>query len=759
MPQPAGTRIAYLCLQATREGQAAHAHVHEIVAGLEARGCVVQLFEPQYPEGPLPGAVRRALEFARIQLNLRRAARDADVVYIRAHFAAYPTARWAHKAGIPVVQEVNGPYEDLWVAWPWTGRFKRPFEALMRYQYRAADALIAVTPKLAEWIIGQTGRKQVTVVPNAANTSVFTPDATPMEGLPAKYVAFFGALAAWQGVDTMLAAAAHEDWPDDVSLVVMGDGVHRGNVEATVALNPRVKYLGVMPYREVPRVVVGSIAGLSPKAGMPRVMDYASPLKPFETLACGVPVIVTDFPGQADLIRECDCGLVIPPDDPAALARAVAELAADPERAAAMGRRGRETVVANHSWDKRAADTFEVIQQASHAKRYAAGAASDAAVASATVPHRHIAYLSLQAVVEGQDTWAAVMETVRGFEAAGWTVDLHCPDYGTDQMPSAIKRLWLTSWVQLHLLSRLKQYESLYVRAHVLAWPTSTIARLAGIPVVQECNGPYEDLFIAWPRTRIGRPIFEGLQRSQYRHASAVISVAQGLTEWLIADTGNPRVVTNGNGANVDVFTPDAPRRPGLPNEFAVFFGQFPAWQGIRTLLEAVRMPEWPNGLKLVFVGDGALRPEIESVVAEMPERVIYVGRLPYEEVAHVVAHAVVSYVPMVAPKREAKFSPLKLYESMACGVPVIASDTIGISEVVNATQCGVLITPGDATEMVAATNRLFANRDLAAEMGRRGRDAAVADFSWRARANQRREIIEAVIEGEPIEPTLLADR
>jgi glycosyltransferase involved in cell wall biosynthesis len=352
----------------------------------------------------------------------------------------------------------------------------------------------------------------------------------------------------------------------------------------------------------------------------------------------------------------------------------------------------------------------------------------------------------LQAVVDGQDTWAAVTEIVKGIEAAGWTVDTYFPDYGSDASPGVVKRLIEMSRVMHRVRKRIEEYDAIYVRAHPVAWPVSNLARLRGIPVVQECNGPYEDLFIAWPQARLARPVFEGYQRSQYRHASAIISVAQGLTEWLIQDTGNPRVFTNGNGANIEAFSPDVPKRAGLPDEYAVFFGQFPAWQGISTLLEAVVRPDWPEQLKLVFVGEGALRPEIERVVAQMPDRVSYLGRLPYNEVAQVAAHAVLSYVPMVAPKREAKFSPLKLYESMACGVPVVASDTIGISETVNETQCGLLVTPGDAAGIVEATRRLYADRELAREMGRRGREAVVAKYSWNARANQRREVIEAEI-------------
>ena len=242
------------------------------------------------------------------------------------------------------------------------------------------------------------------------------------------------------------------------------------------------------------------------------------------------------------------------------------------------------------------------------------------------IPHRRVAYLSLQAVVNGQDTWAAVTEVIRGWEAEGWTVDRYFPDYSRTGSPSGLRRLGEMRRIQRLLAKRIDQYDSIYIRAHQLAWSTARRARRRGIPVVQECNGPYEDLQIAWPSTRFAKGVFDYLQRSQYRTASAIISVAQGLTDWLIRDTSNPRVTTIGNGANVEVFSPDACRKDGLPDRYAVFFGQFPAWQGIRTLLSAVRLPAWPEHLPLVFVGDGAMRPAIEEAQSTMPERVIYLG-------------------------------------------------------------------------------------------------------------------------------------
>lgn len=356
--------IAYLCLQATREGQASYAHVHEIINGLRRRGCTTRLFEPEYAPGDMPGAFGRAAEFLRVQGRLRRTSQDIDALYVRSHFAALPAVLWARRRGIPVVMEVNGPYDDLFAAWPWTRRLSGLFIALSRLQFRRASALITVTPQLADWLSREAPGREVSVVPNGANTDIFSPSASTQLKLPECFVVFFGALAAWQGLDTLTQAVLDSNWPDQVSLVVAGDGAQRTTIEQAIS-DPRVVYLGSIPYRDVAGVVARALAGLAPKNSIGgRTATGLAPLKVFETLACGTPAIVTDFPGQADLIRECGCGIVIPPEDPSALARAVADLAANPAEAAAMGRRGRESVATSHSWDSRSESTLTVILRA-----------------------------------------------------------------------------------------------------------------------------------------------------------------------------------------------------------------------------------------------------------------------------------------------------------------------------------------------------------------------------------------------------------
>lgn len=353
-------RVSYLCLQVTREGQASHAHVHEIIRGLQRRGWQVKLYEPQYQSSNRPaGPAKRLLKFASTQLNVWLSNKP-DILYIRSHFATFPTAIWARLWKIPVIQEVNGPYEDLFIAWPLTQRFAWFFKWILRAQLRWANAVITVTPQLANWVRQESGNSRVFVISNGVNTELFRPDAHLIIPVPDIFVVFFGALTLWQGIDTMIEATEEPEWPNKVKLLIVGDGVERPKVEAAVHKGT-VVYLGTVPYAKVPGIVAKSIAGLSPQIGL-RSNTGLYPLKVFETLGCGVPVIVTDFPGQADLINEGRCGLVIPSENPRELAQAVAYLYNHPDKRTAMGRRGRKLVEQEHSWDLRAEQTDSVMR-------------------------------------------------------------------------------------------------------------------------------------------------------------------------------------------------------------------------------------------------------------------------------------------------------------------------------------------------------------------------------------------------------------
>jgi glycosyltransferase involved in cell wall biosynthesis len=365
-------RLDYLCLQPTRAGQASFTHVNEIVAGLRRRGWEVRVVEVPQPRPGRADGIRRAIMAVATQVQYwaRCRLRPAPFVYIRSHFAALPTAAFARAAGAIVVQEVNGPLDDAFDAWPQLRPMQRLMAFSVRSQVRWADAVITVTPGLAEYVADFSGRRRIChVVGNGADVDRFHPATAAIPPGRPTYVVFVGALATWQGIDTVLGAMEAASWPAGVDLVIAGDGKDRGRIEIAAKANPRIRWLGTIPYSECPPLVAGSLAALVPKADVVNSAHGLSPLKLFEAMASGVPVVASDLPGLGDVVRTYDCGITFPAADPDALAGAVAQLAADPAGAAEMGARGRDAAVAHYSWDARAGQTEQVLLWAAGRRR------------------------------------------------------------------------------------------------------------------------------------------------------------------------------------------------------------------------------------------------------------------------------------------------------------------------------------------------------------------------------------------------------
>jgi len=380
-------QLDYLCMQPTRQGQASYAHVNEIVAGLRRRGWDVRLVEPPHPRPGRADGLRRALFAASTQLSywIDCRFRPARFVYIRGHFLNLPTAILARMAGSIVVQEVNGPASGMYAAWPQL----RPLHGLLalvsRTQTRMADGIVVVTPALEGYMREHTGRRDgYHVIGNGANVDRFLPAAVAAVGENrdssepatesaitegARYVVFVGALASWQGIETILDAVKSPAWPSGVDLVIAGDGRERGRIEAAARENARIRWLGTIPYSQTPALVARSMAALVPKSDSATSRFGLSPLKLFEAMASGVPVVVSDLPGLGDLVRSHECGLTFPAGDADALARSVADLASDPTRSSEMGSRGRDAAVTRYSWYARALQTEEVLLELAARRR------------------------------------------------------------------------------------------------------------------------------------------------------------------------------------------------------------------------------------------------------------------------------------------------------------------------------------------------------------------------------------------------------
>jgi glycosyltransferase involved in cell wall biosynthesis len=136
-----------------------------------------------------------------------------------------------------------------------------------------------------------------------------------------------------------------------VRLVTAGTGPDKGIIEDTCRRCERIQYLGQIPYTEViERAVAADILFAFYDTKIP-ANRYASPNKLFEAMMCAKPIIVSDGGSMANIVREENCGLVVPYGDITALKGAIISLRDNQPLREKLGQNGREAYESKYSWN------------------------------------------------------------------------------------------------------------------------------------------------------------------------------------------------------------------------------------------------------------------------------------------------------------------------------------------------------------------------------------------------------------------------
>lgn len=277
-----------------------------------------------------------------------------DLIYERYSLWSRAGANAAAKLNIPYVLEVNAPlvdeaaeYRDLADV-----EFARDIE---RAAFSAATLVVAVSDSIRSYVrsIGVPDHRIATMA-NGVNIDAFHPDAEParLQGLgEGPVIGFVGGLKHWHGVsDLMNAFRVVRRHMTDAQLLIVGDGPKRGWVEGFAngaGLEDCVHLTGWQPHGSLPSYVARMDITVAPYPSSERF--YFSPLKLFEYMAAGKPVVASRIGQICSVVDEGRTGILVPPGDSKQLAREIANLAYDAPRRKAMGQEAR-AAAAKRSW-------------------------------------------------------------------------------------------------------------------------------------------------------------------------------------------------------------------------------------------------------------------------------------------------------------------------------------------------------------------------------------------------------------------------
>ncbi|MGU3315606.1 TIGR04063 family PEP-CTERM/XrtA system glycosyltransferase [Sphingomonas sp. M6A6_1c] len=256
---------------------------------------------------------------------------------------ALAALRVARRRGLPLVYEIRAFWEDAAVG-NGTGREGsaryRATRALESWAVRRADAVAVICEGLRGDLIarGVDGGK-IVVSPNGVDMALFgapvarDPALAAELGLAdAETIGFIGSFYDYEGLDDLIAAMpALVAARPRARLLLVGGGPMEAALRAQAAASPAadaIRFVGRVPHTEVERYYALVDVLAYPRKAM-RLTELVTPLKPLEAMAQGKLVAASDVGGHRELIRDGETGTLFAPDDPAAIAAALAGLLAD----------------------------------------------------------------------------------------------------------------------------------------------------------------------------------------------------------------------------------------------------------------------------------------------------------------------------------------------------------------------------------------------------------------------------------------------
>jgi glycosyltransferase involved in cell wall biosynthesis len=297
-----------------------------------------------------------------------------------------------------------------------------------------------------------------------------------------------------------------------------------------------------------------------------------------------------------------------------------------------------------------------------------------------------------------------------------------------------------------------------YQRYSLNSYAGIRIARRHGVPLVLEYNGSEIWMSRHWGRPLRHERVSERIERLNLAAADLIVVVSRAMADE-VADRGadRARVLVNPNGVDPDRYRPDLDgaairTRYGFGGAVVIgFIGTFGPWHGAEVLARAFLAlrasdPALAQSVRLLMIGDGATLAPVKRMLGECGA--VFTGLVPQEEGPAFLAACDVLASPHVPNPDGTPFfgSPTKLFEYMAMGRGIVASDLDQIGDVLEHGRTAWLVRPGDVDALAAGLRRLAGDRALRETLGAAARGQVLAHYTWRQHMTRTLDRLQEVV-------------
>jgi glycosyltransferase involved in cell wall biosynthesis len=300
---------------------------------------------------------RRLVPLMRASAAARRV--SPDVIHFHDAFFL-PFAIACSLTGWRVIYDVHEDYPRQVMTW----RFSQPVRRMASLAYRLLEAIggwsfkrfVAATPAISR----RFPKNRTIVVRNYPRLDEFSvADISAMDQRPRSFC-YVGGLSAARGARTIVEAIeSFSGARPRLLLAGRFDPLSLENELRAMDGWSSVDFRGWVDREQIKQILSEARAGLLLLHPKPNHLE-ALPIKLFEYMASGLPVIASDFPLWREIVTDAGCGLLVDPTNPTAIADAMRWILDNPGEAEQMGKRGRHAVLTRYNWDKEAGKLLDL---------------------------------------------------------------------------------------------------------------------------------------------------------------------------------------------------------------------------------------------------------------------------------------------------------------------------------------------------------------------------------------------------------------